>query len=382
MTERPPRILFFLYHAGYLRHYAEALRLLAREGAVVHLAFTVVEKDAGDTALAERLAAEFPAITFGPAPIRAYFDGWRRTSTLVRALHRSRPLHAPALRGGARPARADGREDPAAGAVRARATRSAATWSRGSSTPLARRSDATSARAALSPPRRLRAAIPTSRADRRASCARSIPTSSLATPLVEYASNQVDYLKSARGLGVADRGLHRELGQPHEQGDAPVHPGPGAASGTRSQRRELEELHGIDGARAVVTGAQKFDEWFERAPTPDAGRAQAAGRPRPGRALPALRLLVALHRPATRSRSCAGGSPRSAPIRASTSGKLGVVVRPHPQNSAQWHGVDLAELANVVVWPGGGAQPDAGDARADFFDSLAHARPSSGSTPA
>ncbi len=36
-------------------------------------------------------------------------------------------------------------------------------------------------------------------------------------------------------------------------------------------------------------------------------------------------------------------------------------------------GVDLAELQNVVVWPPGGAQPDAGEARADFFDSLAHA---------
>jgi hypothetical protein len=50
---------------------------------------------------------------------------------------------------------------------------------------------------------------------------------------------------------------------------------------------------------------------------------------------------------------------------------LGVLVRPHPQNAAQWKGVDLAD-AKTVVWPPGGQQPDAGEARAGYFDSLAH----------
>ncbi len=105
MSDRPLRILFFLYHAGYLRHYAEPIRLLARDGHAIHLGFTLVEKDPGDTALVERLAAEFPQqLTFGPAPVRAYFDGWRRTSTLVRAFtDLARYMHpryaaAPALR--------------------------------------------------------------------------------------------------------------------------------------------------------------------------------------------------------------------------------------------------------------------------------------------
>jgi hypothetical protein len=51
---------------------------------------------------------------------------------------------------------------------------------------------------------------------------------------------------------------------------------------------------------------------------------------------------------------------------------LGLLVRPHPQNGRQWNGVDLAELGNAAIWPPGGAQPDDGEARADYFDSLAH----------
>ena len=48
-----------------------------------------------------------------------------------------------------------------------------------------------------------------------------------------------------------------------------------------------------------------------------------------------------------------------------------MLVRPHPQNAAQWVGVDLGD-PNSVVWPPGGQQPDAGEARAGYFDSLAH----------
>jgi hypothetical protein len=49
-----------------------------------------------------------------------------------------------------------------------------------------------------------------------------------------------------------------------------------------------------------------------------------------------------------------------------------VLVRPHPQNAGQWADADLSDLGEVAVWPPRGAQPDAGEERADFFDSLAH----------
>jgi hypothetical protein len=65
----------------------------------------------------------------------------------------------------------------------------------------------------------------------------------------------------------------------------------------------------------------------------------------------------------------------AAAIRAAGSPSLqqvGLLVRPHPQNGAQWHGIGLSELGNAAIWPPDGTQPDAGEARADYFDSLVH----------
>ena len=92
----------------------------------------------------------------------------------------------------------------------------------------------------------------------------------LATPLVEYASNQVDYLKSARGLGIATGACIASWDNLTNKGMLRFTPDR-VLIWNEVQRRELEELQGIDGRRAVVTGAQKFDEWFERAPTPFPG---------------------------------------------------------------------------------------------------------------
>jgi hypothetical protein len=41
-------------------------------------------------------------------------------------------------------------------------------------------------------------------------------------------------------------------------------------------------------------------------------------------------------------------------------------------NAAQWRDVDLSRFGNVVIRPRGGQQPDAGEARSDYFHSLAH----------
>jgi hypothetical protein len=50
---------------------------------------------------------------------------------------------------------------------------------------------------------------------------------------------------------------------------------------------------------------------------------------------------------------------------------LGVLVRPHPQNAAQWQGAELDDEA-VAIWPHGGEHPDAADSRAGFYDSIHH----------
>jgi hypothetical protein len=51
----------------------------------------------------------------------------------------------------------------------------------------------------------------------------------------------------------------------------------------------------------------------------------------------------------------------------------GVLVRPHPQNAAQWSDVDLSAFGDAAVWPRAGANPIGLDARRDYYDSMHHA---------
>src|SRR5205085_8824808 len=51
--------------------------------------------------------------------------------------------------------------------------------------------------------------------------------------------------------------------------------------------------------------------------------------------------------------------------------RIGVLVRPHPNASEQWQGVEL-EGGNAVLWPRQGVHPVAAQSRSDFVDTLAH----------
>ena len=368
MADRPLRLLFFLYHAGYLRHYAEPLRLLAREGHVVHLAFTTIEKDAGDRALAERLAAELPTVTFGEAPRRAYLDGWRRTSVLVRAFadltRYVDPRYAGATALRARMAQkirlqvASAKSDPLTGWLLTKLV-----------DRLAGLSDAGTARRLLRLLAAAERAIPTSRRiDRYIRDFR--PDAVLATPLVDFASVQVDYLKSAAALRIPTAVCVASWDNLTNKGLLRIVPDR-VFVWNEFQRRELEELHGVPAERAVVTGAQKFDEWFARTPSRDAEALKTRAGIDPAR--PFVLYVCSSYFIAPEEVSFVRRWLEA--LRTSDEPELrgiGAIVRPHPQNGAQWRGVDLSPYGNAVVWPAGGAQPDAGDARADFFDSLAH----------
>jgi hypothetical protein len=53
-------------------------------------------------------------------------------------------------------------------------------------------------------------------------------------------------------------------------------------------------------------------------------------------------------------------------------GEAGVLIRPHPQNVAQWHGVELAEHGPLSIWPRDPSARVDDQSKADFFDSLYH----------
>ena len=106
-------------------------------------------------------------------------------------------------------------------------------------------------------------------------------------------------------------------------------------------------MHGIPPDRVVLTGAQRFDDWFDRRPSTTLRGVQAQGRARPGAAVRALPLLVAVHRAGRGRASSAAGSPPSAPQlprgRACSSART--------RRTAPSGPTSTSATPNAVVWP-------------------------------
>ena len=357
------KFVFSLLHPGYLRHYGQPIRLLAERGHEVHVALGRLEKDPGDFKLIEQLAAECPTVSYSHAPARRRRDGWRRLGWLVRALTDlarygdPRYAAAPALR--ARIAdKLDWRIDYSRlpKPFKAPLHRKVAGLSTGANAELAQRT--------LKRLARLEDAIPPSRRITRF-LTEQRPDAVLASPVIEFASSQVEYLKAARELGIRTGICVASWDNLTGKGLLRFVPDR-VFVWNDIQRQELEDMHGISADRVVLTGAQRFDDWFDRRPSTT--REEFAGKVGLDRAQPYVLYLCS--------------SPFIAPTEVDfvrrwlaalrvTLPNVGVLVRPHPQNAAQWREVDLGD-PNAVVWPREGEQPDAGDARAGYFDSLAH----------
>jgi hypothetical protein len=138
------------------------------------------------------------------------------------------------------------------------------------------------------------------------------------------------------------------------------------------QRREAVELHGIPAERVVVTGAQLFDQWFERRPS--SPREEFVRKIGLDSSLPYV-LYVCSNPAMTELPESGFVLEWVGALRASEDERLrglGIAIRPHPNEPGRWREVDLGRFENVVIWPRQGALPVTDEARADFFDSLAH----------
>ena len=344
------RILFFGRRFTYFRNFDTVLRELASRGHVIHLA---VDRETEEgRRLVDGLIAEYPNnITMGVAPGRAD-DDWSWVTTRLRpGLEHLRYQHklfddTPMLRERSR------ERTPALFVTLGDAVGRYARWAR---RPI---------EAVL---RWLERSTPDD-ADIRAYVEAQRPELVLITPLIALGSSQIDYLRAARSLGIptalcvwswdhlSSKALIREL--PDR-----------VFVWNDTQKREAQTLHGIPAGRVVVTGAQCFDKWFDRAPSRDRQTfCRQIG-------LPADRpiLLYVCSAPFS-------GSPPEAPfvvdwirrIRASPSARLRntpILIRPHPSRRPEWEGIDLTPFADVVLW---GSDPLDAAARADYFDSLYH----------
>jgi hypothetical protein len=220
-----------------------------------------------------------------------------------------------------------------------------------------------------------------------AGCERAIPLSEeilgvlreqapdvlLVSPLVDAASDQVDWIKAARRLRIRTAACIASWDNLTNKGLLRVEPDV-VMVWNDAQKQEAHEYHYIAAENIVTTGAQLFDRWFTRRATRD----REAFCARVG--LPDTAPFVLF----TGSSSFISESTAEVAfvrrwietLRSSAVPSvrdLHVLVRPHPYNCSAWERTDPARLPGTAIWPRRTYNAVDEDNRADFFDSLYHA---------
>jgi hypothetical protein len=344
------KVLFIARHYSYLRLFESALERLAGRGHDLVLAADR-EEAMGGRQMVERLASRYPNVRLVDAPGR-HAGAWAELARHLRLgldylrFLDSRYAMAPHLAQRAR---------ERAPRLVVRLAESADGVPRGARDMVGR---------VL---RWLERGLPTAR-ESEALLLAEAPDLVLITPLVDLASPQLDHLAAAKRLGL--RTVLPVGSWDHLSSKALLRSVPDRLTvWNESQRREAVDLHGVPASRVVVTGAQCYDQWFDRQPS----SASAEFRARVG--LPTDRPYVlyvcsSLFRGTADEPAFVERWLRA--LRASDDPRLrdiGVLVRPHPARLDEWTHVDLSAFRNVAFW---GAHPVNQEAKDDYFDSMYH----------
>jgi hypothetical protein len=344
------KILFFGRHFTYFRNFESVLRGLAERGHHIHLAADR-DESTGGLQLVQTLAATYPNLTYGEAPARAADDNAWVANHLRLGLDYLRYQHrifdnAPTLRNRAK-----------------------------DRTPAIFLTLGRMAQAFGEPVRRLFAGI-VRRLERYVPEDPAIgefisshaPDVVLITPLINLGSSQIEYQRAARRLGIPTALC--VWSWDHLSSKALIRDAPDRVFVWNDvQRREALDLHGLPADRIVVTGAQNFDQWFNRQPSRD--RADFCAHV----GLPGDRPFVMY--------ACSTLFDHSPPeaklvvewirqLRASRLPHLqnaGILVRPHPSRMFEWDDIDLSTMGPTVLW---GRNPLDPVSKADYFDSMYH----------
>lgn len=353
------RVLFVIHRPSFARYFESLLDQLVANGHEVHLAVDEIQVGRVERRgfarpqdeLIDRLCAKHDGMTRGAAPVRD--DRWTQlTYALRRSVDYLRVLtpaydHAPKLRARmARDAPALVRRVTAWPGVRSR-------WGLQLADRILRGLDRS---------------IPDSREvvtflrERRPDL--MLITSLISTP------RQLDYVRAARSLGVrsalcvaswdnlTNKGLIQEV--PDR-----------VYLWNEYQRREAIEMHGVPAERIVTTGAQCFDQWFDRGPATSVGEF----RRRLGFDADSPILLYVCS-----YQFIAPDEPRfverwARALRArgdKTLRSANVLVRPYPASPVNWEEHPVAELPGISVWPPSGQLPTDEQSKSGYYDSLFH----------
>jgi len=372
------RLLFVMLHPGFVRYYEDALYALADAGHDVHVAFEISRTKLGEDVTAQRLATSSVRITCGTTPersesVRAFLvradrtairtgdedrpwtrrDAWESLATTVRLLADYLRFFEPAFRG--------------AESLRARVEKR---LPRVYITVLRPIAGVRPFRALVAAGLRgLERVIPTSD-DLQAFLRDQRPDLLLVTPLIELGSQQVDYVKTARTLGIRTALCVASWDNLTSKGLIRVPPDH-VLVWNEAQVREASDLHDVPAERITVTGAQVFDRWFSMRPTrsrEDFCRAVGLDPARPFLLYVGSSVFIAPDEVPFAERWL--DSLRSAG-QDHVAG-VGVLVRPHPANARQWRTLDLSSTPNAAVWPPIGTDPTSPGFKDDYFDSLYH----------
>src|SRR5258705_1394549 len=247
---RPVKILFLGRHYTYFRNFESVLRPRAARGQSIHLAVERSETLGGLT-MVEALAAEFPAITYGETPARAD-DDWSWVLNRLRMGLDYRRYQQPVFDSAyTLRSRARGRT-PGAFVGLGEVIRRTGGWSR---------------RLVSAIVRNVERAVPDDPTIREYLEART-PDIVLLTPLIDLGSAQIEYLRAGRPRGIPT-GLC-VWSWDHLSSKAFIRDAPDRVFvWNPTQKQEAMQLHGVAASRIVVTGAQCFDQWFDRQPSRD-----------------------------------------------------------------------------------------------------------------
>ena len=194
----------------------------------------------------------------------------------------------------------------------------------------------------------------------------------VATPLVVLKTTQLDLIRAAMELGIRNLFAVASWDNLSSKGELTFAP-QAITVWNDTQRREVSELHQIDASRVVVTGAQVFDDWFERRPSTTREEFCARTGLRPDRPIVLYVCSALLEGSPPEPRFV---EPWVRQLRGSRHAVLrdcNILIRPHFKRGSEWNGVSLADLPHVVCWPPLGAVPVDATSKSDYFDSLHHA---------
>jgi hypothetical protein len=343
------RIFFSMAHLGGFGMYEPVLRELSRRGHTIHLSIGRANARGWAGAL-QQLTTDFPSVTWSVlSPDGATF--WAELARTIRIwadyLRYFHPDYdaAPKLK-----ARAAARVPPRLVAL---SNRPAFANHAGNRRRLA---------AAL---RLIERALPQNDDVTRELRERR-PDLVLVTPLVFLASPQFDVLRSSLAAGIttgyavgswdhlSSKALIRDM--PHR-----------VFVWNDTQKGEAMRLHGVPEDRIVVTGAQCYDQWFDRRPV----RSREAFCAQVG--LPADRKILLY--------VCSAlfwGSPVEAEfvlrwirsVRESAEPSVraaAILIRPHPARMEEWASIDLSVFEHVSLY---GGNPVDVASKDDYFESL------------